>query len=469
MLGYKVPAPDEAMLISGGKQRGEGSGGQFRIVTGHGAWVMPFFRKVRFLKLETHTVDFSESCFTNHGIKVNVSAVVAFKVDNSPSAITAAAQRFLNDQKKGQMEELTRKIFVGHLRGIVGRMTVEEIIQKRELLTEEVLTGSQPEMSAMGLHVDSMQIETFDDADGSYITDMAKPQRAAIDQAANVAQAQADQASQAAQQESLRKQAQQVRDTELAKAQYKAEVDKQQAEAAQAGPLAEAAAQQAVIDARGEVAERNAALRERELVAEVIKPADAERQQVLIRAEAARDAAQAAAKQAEFEAEGAKTRTVHAAEAAAEQVRLSAEAERDAATFNAEAIRAKGQADADAGKAKADATKAQLLAEAAGALEKAKALAEHNGAQLQLEAIKIQPEVARAIAEGMALNKADITLFNGAEGLTQLMAAAIPVVKTVLESFRPSANGHQTTENGEGGGETLSVAAAATELQRSRS
>ena len=416
------------MLISGGKQKAD-EGGQFRIVTGHGAWVMPFFRKVRFLSLEVHTVDFSEKCYTNHGITVNVSAVVAFKVDNHPNAITAAAQRFLNDQKKGQMEELTRKIFVGHLRGIVGRMTVEEIIQNREKLTEEVLTGSQSEMSNMGLHVDSLQIETFDDADGSYITDMAKPQRAAIDQAAKVAQAKADQAAQAAQQESERAQAQQARDTEIARAQYKAEVDKAEQEAAQAGPLAQAAAQQAVIDAKSEVAQRNAELREQELVAEVIKPAEAEKQRLRIVAEGQAQAAEQQAKTAEWTAAGQAKQTKLAAEAAAE-------AQRQTAAANAEATRVNGEAAAYAKTQDAQAEQALLAARAEGARLMADAMAANEGAQLKLKEIEIQPQIAAAIADGLNLGGANLTILNGAEGLTQMLASVVPLVKGVMESFR---------------------------------
>ncbi len=319
MFGYRVPAPDEAMLISGGKQSAEG-GGQFRVVTGHGAWVMPLFRKVRFLSLETHKVEITEKCFTTHGIPVNVSAVVAFKVANTPNAITAAAQRFLNDQKKGQMEDLTQKIFVGHLRGMIGRLTIEDIIRAREKLTEEVLTGSQNEMSVMGLTVDSLQIEAFDDCESNYIANMAKPQMAALEQQAAIAQAQAqaDQASQAARQESLRNQAQQERDTEIARAKYKAEIDKAEQEAAQAGPLAQAEAQQKVIETQRELAERNAELREHELVAEVIKPAEAEAKRVRIQADAEASAAEANAKRIEWETTVAAKKTKVTAEATVE-------------------------------------------------------------------------------------------------------------------------------------------------------
>lgn len=439
MLGYRVPAPDEAMLISGGKQKAEG-GGQFRIVTGHGAWVMPFFRKVRFLSLEIHRVEFQESCFTTDGITVNISAVVAFKVDNSPTAITAAAHRFLNDQKKGQMEDLTVKIFVGHLRGIIGRMTIEQIIREREHMNNEVLEGSQNEMSSMGLHVDSMQIETFNDGQSGYIANMAKPKMAALEQQANIAQAQADQASQAAQQQSLRQQAEQQRDTALAQARFKAEMDRAAAEAAQAGPLASAEHQQEVIDMQTQMAQRNAILREQQLIADVIKPAEASARQLRIDADAEASAAEAAAKQAEWEATGEATRRVKAAEAAAQETKVRASANAEAATANATATREQGQADAAAAQAKALADAAGIeakgLAEGAGLLARAQAAAAGEGAQLKMRAIEIQPEIARALAEGINIGGAkNLTVLNGAQGLEQLVGVGFTLLQEFLTRF----------------------------------
>lgn len=90
MLGYRVPAPDQAMLISGGKQK---EGTTFKVVIGHGAWVMPGFRKVRFLGLDLHTVEIEESCRSNEGIMLNLKAVAAFKVQSDVNSVNAAAQR----------------------------------------------------------------------------------------------------------------------------------------------------------------------------------------------------------------------------------------------------------------------------------------------------------------------------------------------------------------------------------------
>jgi uncharacterized membrane protein YqiK len=222
----------------------------------------------------------AEQCVTRQGISLNVRAVIAFKVGNDDESIINAGQRFLSDQD--QMSTLTGRIFAGHLRSIIGSMTVEEIVTERQKLATEVLDGSKTEMARIGLTVDSLQIQSIDDLNSGYIEAMAAPHSAAIRRQAQIAQAQANQASAEAQQKSQRAQAEYARQTSIVQAQYKAEVDKAQAEAAQAGPLAEANAQQAVFAAQAELAQRQADLRQRQLVAEVIKPAEAEAEKVRI-------------------------------------------------------------------------------------------------------------------------------------------------------------------------------------------
>jgi len=295
MFGYRVPAPDEAMLVSGGHYGLKEA--PFRVVTGHGAFVMPFFRKTRYLTLAMQEAEVSETCVTKQGISLNVRAVIAFKVGNDSESIVNAGQRFLSDQD--QMSVLTGRIFAGHLRSIIGSMTVEEIVTERQKLATEVLDGSKQEMANLGLTVDSLQIQSIDDMGAGYIAAMAAPNNAAIQRQAKIAQAQADQAAAEAQQASTRKQAEFARQTAVVQAQYKAEIDKAQAEAAQAGPLAQAEAQRAVIAAQAELAQHQAELRQQQLVSEVIKPAQAEAEKVKILAiadaERTRIAAEAAA------------------------------------------------------------------------------------------------------------------------------------------------------------------------------
>jgi flotillin len=277
MFGYRVPAPDEAMLISGGRAAGNAP---FRVVTGHGAFIMPFFRKVRFLTLAMCEAEVEEKCVTQQGITLNIRAVIAFKVGNDSESVVSAGQRFLSDQN--QMAILTGRIFAGHLRSIIGSMTVEQIIKERQKLATEVLDGSKEEMIKIGLTVDALQIQSIDDGALGYILAMSAPHNAAIQQQAQIAQAKANQAAAEAEQESQRNQAEFARQTAIVKAQYKAEVDKAQAEAGQAGPLAEAQAQREVLEMRTELAQRAAELRQQELVSEVVKPAEAEAERVRI-------------------------------------------------------------------------------------------------------------------------------------------------------------------------------------------
>jgi uncharacterized membrane protein YqiK len=293
MFGYRVPAPDEAMLISGGR-RGLG-GAPFRVVTGHGKFVLPVFRKTRFLSLAMAEAEVVEKCVTKQGIALTVRAVIAFKVGNDHESIVNAGQRFLSDQE--QMSVLTGRIFAGHLRSIIGSMTVEEIVTERQKLATEVLDTSKAEMAKIGLHVDSLQIQSIDDGATGYIEAMSQPHKAAIQRAAKIAQAQANQESVEAEQAAARKQAEFARQTAVVQAEFSAEVDRAKAQADQAGPLARAHAQQEVLAAQTELALRQAELREKELIAEVVKPAqaDAERIRVLAMAEAERMKIQAEA------------------------------------------------------------------------------------------------------------------------------------------------------------------------------
>src|SRR5215467_5067582 len=354
MLGYRVPRPDEAMLISGGRY---GMGGApFKVVTGHGSFVLPFIRKANFLTLAMCESEVSETCVTRQGISLNVRAVIAFKVGSDQESIVNAGQRFLSDQD--QMATLTGRIFAGHLRSIIGSMTVEEIVTERQKLATEVLDGSKEEMAKIGLAVDSLQIQSIDDMNSGYIDAMAAPHNAAIQRQAQIAQAQANQAAAEAQQQSQRAQAEYARQTAVVQAQYKAEVDGAQAKAGQAGPLAQAQAQMEVLAAQAELAKRQAELRERQLVAEVIKPAEAE----------------------------------------AEKTQILA---------------------------KADAQRVTMQAEAA---------ASHNRVALDRMLIEQLPQIVKEAAAGLA--GSNLSVLNGAEGLSELAAGLVAQGMTILDSVK---------------------------------
>jgi flotillin len=364
MLGYKVPAPDQAMLVSGSRGR---DNTPFRVVTGHGAFIMPFFRKVRFLTLAMCEAEVAEKCVTRQGITLNVRAVIAFKVGNDEESIVSAAQRFLSDQN--QMAVLTGRIFAGHLRSIIGSMTVEQIIQERQKLATEILDGSKEEMAKIGLTVDALQIQSIDDGSLGYILAMSAPHNAAIQQQAQIAQAKADQAAAEAEQESARNQAEFARQTAIVQAQYKAEVDKAQAQAGQSGPLAQAQAQREVLAMRTELAQRAAELRQQELVAEVVKPAEAE----------------------------------------AERVRILAVA---------------------------DAEKMKIQAEAA---------ASHNRVALDRMLIDQLPEIVKQAAQG--LSGANLTVLNGADGLSEVATGLVGQGLAIFESLRGGLDGHRSANN----------------------
>jgi flotillin len=298
MFGYRVPAPNEALLISGRKQRGADAL-PFKIVTGHGVFVVPVFSKASRLTLAMQEAEVTEDCFTKQGLTLGVQAVIAFKVGDDHDSIAAAARRFQGDQT--QMPTLVGRIFSGHLRSIIGSMTVEAIIREQQTLGDAILDASKTEMARIGLAVDSLQISSIDDKGAGYIKALAAPHQATVNQAAKVAQAAADQASAMAQQESIRNQAEYARQTAIAQARYQAEIDQAQQTASQAGPLAAAQAQQAVLAERSLVAQKNAELRQAELIAEVVRPAQAEAERITTLARAQADATKLSAEAAAAE------------------------------------------------------------------------------------------------------------------------------------------------------------------------
>src|SRR5215467_7187343 len=188
MFFWHVPAPNEALLISGSKRRKAET--QFRIVTGHGSLVLPVKQKARMLSLALREAEIIEDCITNQGIKLNVRAVAAFKVGDDPVSIANAARRFLSEQDK--MEMLVGRVFAGHLRSIIGGLTVEQIIRERDRVAQEVKDGSHAEMEKLGIVVDALEIQEIEDGSG-YINHLAAPHAAAVASQARIAQALADQ------------------------------------------------------------------------------------------------------------------------------------------------------------------------------------------------------------------------------------------------------------------------------------
>lgn len=431
MFFWHVPAPNEALLISGSRNKSGET--QFRIVTGHGSFVLPIKQKARLLSLSLRESQLEEECVTTQGIKLQVRAVAAFKVGDDNVSIANAARRFLSEQDK--MEELVGRILSGHLRSIIGSLTVEEIIRERDRLAQEVKDGSHGEMEKIGIVVDSLQIQEIEDASG-YINNIAAPHAAAIASAARIAAAKADQEATQREQEAAALRAQYIRDTAIKQAGYDAEIQEAKAKAAQAGPLAEAQSQQEVITEQTSLAEKQAALTEKKLESEVRRPADAEAYKQRTLAEAERDTTKL-----KTEAEAFRQRAL--AEAGRDTTRLNTEAEanRKTALAEAEAQAAKtaAAAAAEAAKSHADgeayAQRTVAAAEAEAIDVRASALNDGNQALIAAnKLIEMLPELVRASAG--SLSGANVTLLNGADGVSQTMTSIVGQGLAIYDTLR---------------------------------
>jgi len=284
MLFWHVPAPNEALLISGSKRRSDAT--QFRIVTGHGSFVVPVKQRARMLSLALREAEITEECITNQGIRLNVRAVAAFKVGDDQTSIANAARRFLSEQDR--MEILVGRVFAGHLRSIIGGLTVEQIIRERDRVAQEVKEGSHSEMEKLGIVVDALEIQEIEDSSG-YINNLAAPHAAAIASQARIAKAKAELEAAERELDAAAMKAQYERDMAIKQAGYQAETEQAKARAAQAGPLTEAQASQEVIAQQTALAQRQAELAAQRLEAEVRRPADAEAYRKRTIAEADRD------------------------------------------------------------------------------------------------------------------------------------------------------------------------------------
>lgn len=436
MFGYRVPAPNQAMLISGGKT----DGAPFRVVTGNGAFVMPIFRKVEFLTLAMFEAEVSEPCVTKQGIALNVTAVIAAKVGNDPESIVNAGQRFLSDQ--AQMSALTGRIFAGHLRSIIGSMTVEEIITERQKLATQVLEGSKEEMARMGLIVDALQIQSIDDMKLGYVAAMAAPHNAAIQQAAKIAQAAADQAAAEAEQASERAKAQFARETTVAQAQFAADVQAAQAEADRKAAEAQQESQRQQADY-----ERQTAVAKAGFAAEV-QVANAQAAQTAAKAEQ-----ESARQQAEFErttavAKAGFTAETKSAQAKADQAGPLSNAHAQQDVTDAQTILAQRQAELRQQQlvsevvkpAEAEAERIRILAKADAEKTEIQAAAAASNNRVSLDQLLIQqlPLIVEKAAAGLAT--ANVTVLNGSDGLSEIVSGLVGQGLAIFDTIRGNVN-----------------------------
>jgi len=423
---YRKAGPHEALVVYG--FRGT------RVVKGQGTIIFPMIENCRGLSLELMSFDVApqQDLYTKQGVAVTVEAVAQIKVKSDRESILTASEQFLTktDQER---EGLIRLVMEGHLRGIIGQLTVEEIVKQPEMVGDRMRATCADDMNKMGLEVISFTIKEVRDKN-EYIANMGKPdvarikrdadvataeaerdtaiKRALATREAAVAKAQADQERVLAETLSMAKQAEAQRDLEVKKAQYQEVTKKQQAQADKAYDIQANVMQQQVVaeavkvqqvekEQQVKVQEAEINRREKELIATVLKGAEIERQRIETLAQAERQ------------------RLMSEAEGRASSIRAQGEAE-------AEIIFKKGEAEAKAMNVKAE------------------AFQEYNQAAVVDKLLTGLPEVVRALASPLA-NVDKITVVstgNGdAAGLNKItgdltkMAAQVPALFETLSGM----------------------------------
>src|SRR5882724_1610533 len=302
---YRKAGPNEAIVVYG-------LGGT-RVVKGHGTLVVPMVQNWRQLSLELMSFDVApeQDLYTKQGVAVTVEAVAQIKVKSDPESILTAAEQFLT-KPPDEREALIRLVMEGHLRGIIGQLTVEEIVKQPEMVADRMRSTCADDINKMGLEVISFTIKEVRDKN-DYITNMGRPDIVRIKRDADVAaaeadrdtaikraialresavaKAQADQERVAAETASMARQAEAQRDLEVKKATYNELVKRQQAQADKAYEIQTNVMQQQVIvesvkvqqaekEQQVKVQEAEILRREKELIATVLKPAEVERQRI---------------------------------------------------------------------------------------------------------------------------------------------------------------------------------------------
>ena len=359
---YRKAGPHEALIVYG--FRGT------RIIKGHGTVIFPMIEAVRQLSLELMSFDVApvQDLYTKQGVAVTVEAVAQIKVKSDLESIQTAAEQFLT-KTPDQRESLIRLVMEGHLRGIIGQLTVEQIVKEPEMVGERMRSTCADDMNKMGLEVVSFTIKEVRDKN-EYIVNMGRPdvarikrdadvaaaeadrdtaiKRAEAQRASAIARAQADQERVLAETLSQAKQAEAQRDLEIKKATYLETTKKQQAQADKAYEIQTNVMQQQVVaeavriqqierEQQIKVQEAEIVRREKELIATVLKQAEIEKQRigVLADAEKARLATEAEGHAAATRAEG---------EAEAEIIFKKGDAEARAMNLRAEAFQEYNQA-----------------------------------------------------------------------------------------------------------------------------
>jgi flotillin len=398
---YLKVSPNVVAVLSGRKRKlADGRTVGYRLVRGGAALKWPLLEKVEYLSLNVFTIPLEiKRAYTVKGVPVSVKAVANVKIKSDDTSLQAAAERFLG-MTHDQVQRVIFQTLEGHLRSILGTLTVEEVNSDRQSFAQKLTSEAAVDLEKMGIGVDVLTIQEISDEE-EYLNALGKRRTAEVKRDATIGEAEATRdakikSSQALQEGEKAKFsaeadiAQAQRDFAIRQAQYQAEIETQKAKAGQAGPLSEAAARQAVVAEEVKVErirtqeligvqEQEVARKQKELEATVIKPAEAERQAAITRAEAAKQSAI-------LEAEGKRSAMIAMAEAEQEKLRKEGGG-------RAAAVEAEGKAEAAKieaiGLAQAKAIEAQGVAEATAILRKAEAWKQFN------EAAKLQTVLER--------------------------------------------------------------------------
>ena len=449
---YIKVSPNAVAVLSGRKRKlPDGRLVGYRMVKGGAALRIPLLEKVEYLSLNVMTIPLEiKRAYTIKGVPVSVKAVANVKIRSDDTSLQAAAERFLG-MTHPQIQQVIFQALEGHLRSILGTLTVEEVNSDRQSFAQKLTSEAAMDLEKMGIGVDVLTIQEISDEEG-YLDALGKKRTAEVKRDATIGEADATRdakiRSAQALQEGERAKfnaeaeiAQAQRDFMIRQAQYQAEVESQKATASQSGPLSQAKAKQAVVAEEVKVErtrtqemisvqEQEVLRRQRELEATVIKPADAERQAAIVRAEAQKLSAV-------LEAEGKRSALIAMAEAEQEKLRKEG-------LGRAAAVEAEGKAEASKieaiGLAQAKAIEAQGVAEAQAILKKAEAWKQFNqAAQLQtiLEKLPSVLQASTGIFGAVAaplgnIDKLVVIDQGGAEGASTGLARLAKVSPTVV-------------------------------------
>lgn len=440
-IGYVKAPPDMAFIISGFKKKS-------KVVIGKASIRIPFFERLDKLNLRLIPIDVktSNAVPTADYININVDATVNVKISNQPDKLRIAAENFLNKNIE-YIAGVAREVLEGNVREIVGRMRLEEMVSDRQKFAELVKENAEPDLAAMGLDIISFNVQNFVDGNDVIenlgIDNIVKIKKAAAiaraesERDIKVAQAAADKdsndAAVAAQTEIAKKQnelaikkseLQMEADTKKAMADAAYEIQKE--EQRKTIEITTANADIAKQEREIELKQKEVAVKERALEAEVKKQAEAEKYAAQQKADAALYQRQKEAEAQQFEAQ----REAEAKKAQAEADRYSKEQE-------AQGVRAFGEAEAAAvrakGVAEAEAIQAKGLAEAEAMEKKAEAYAKYNKAAVAEMMIKVLPDIAGRIAEPLSqIDKITIIGGDGGSNGVEQVAGNVPAVMTKL-------------------------------------